>query len=117
MKKTYIINGIRTPIGNYQGALSTVRTINWATLSLPRSKKTQTFRKTPMMMSFRLCQSAGEDNRNVARMALLLAGLPVTLPGEDGKPSMQFRIISNIHANRAIKPVTAIQFIAGVPKT
>jgi 3-oxoadipyl-CoA thiolase len=83
MKEVYIIDTIRTPIGKYGGALSTVRpddllahTIHELML---RNKNIDPNDIEDVIAGD--ANQAGEDNRNVARMAALLAGLPVTIPG------------------------------------
>lgn len=84
MKSAFLIDGVRTPIGNFGGTLSTVRTDDMAALVIRELMK-----KFPGVdpssigdVLMGCANQAGEDNRNVARMALLLAGLPVTVPGE-----------------------------------
>jgi acetyl-CoA acyltransferase len=79
----FICDGVRTPIGRYGGALSSVRTDDLASLPLQAL-----IARNPSMdptaideVLFGSANQAGEDNRNVARMALLLAGLPETVPG------------------------------------
>jgi acetyl-CoA acyltransferase len=84
MKNAFIIDGIRTPIGNFGGTLSTVRTDDLAAIVLKELIKRNSS-IDPAQVSdvlFGCANQAGEDNRNVARMALLLAGLPYTVPGE-----------------------------------
>lgn len=79
----YIIDGIRTPIGRYGGALAKVRTDDLASLPL-RALLDRHPDLDPSVIDdvFMGCTNqAGEDNRNVARMAALLAGLPDTVPG------------------------------------
>jgi acetyl-CoA acyltransferase len=83
MEEAFICDGIRTPIGRYGGALAGVRTDDLAALPI----------KTLMERNFGVdwetvndvilgcANQAGEDNRNVARMAALLSGLPQTVPG------------------------------------
>ena len=83
MEEAFICDGIRTPIGRYGGALAGVRTDDLAALPI----------KTLMERNFGVdwetvndvilgcANQAGEDNRNVARMAALLSGLPQTIPG------------------------------------
>src|SRR5690554_7073131 len=82
--EAYIIDGIRTPIGNYQGALSTLRADDLAALVIAEIVKRNP--KIPQEayddVILGCANQAGEDNRNVARMASLLAGLPVTVPGD-----------------------------------
>ncbi len=79
----FICDGIRTPIGRYGGALSSVRTDDLAALPI-----TALIERNPEVDWARIddvvygsANQAGEDNRNVARMAALLAGLPVEVPG------------------------------------
>lgn len=84
MTDAFLIDGIRTPIGNLGGALSDVRADDLAaqvlSTVLARNPSVDPARITDVIMG--CANQAGEDNRNVARMALLLAGLPVTVPGE-----------------------------------
>jgi len=83
MEEAFLCDGIRTPIGRYGGAMSGVRTDDLAVMPI----------KTLMERNFGVnwervddvilgcANQAGEDNRNVGRMASLLSGLPVTVPG------------------------------------
>ncbi len=84
MKNAYIIDGIRTPVGNFGGTLSVIRTDDLAALVLKelikRNPNIDVRQIGDVVMG--CANQAGEDNRNVARMALLLAGLPYTVPGE-----------------------------------
>src|SRR5437762_6738653 len=84
MNTAYIIDGIRTPIGNFGGTLASVRTDDLAALVLKelliRNSKIDAKEITDVILG--CANQAGEDNRNIARMALLLAGLPVSVPGE-----------------------------------
>src|SRR5574343_108206 len=84
MTQAYIINGVRTAIGNFGGTLSAVRTDDLATIALKELMK-----KNPSVdwtyvgdIIMGCANQAGEDNRNVARMAGLLSGLPITVPGQ-----------------------------------
>lgn len=84
MNQAYIINGVRTAIGNFGGTLSAVRTDDLATIALKELMK-----KNPSVdwtyvgdIIMGCANQAGEDNRNVARMAGLLSGLPITVPGQ-----------------------------------
>jgi len=83
MSEAFICDAIRTPIGRYGGALSTVRTDDLASLPLKalmeRNEKVDWDKVDDVI--FGCANQAGEDNRNVARMALLLAGLPEQVPG------------------------------------
>ena len=84
MQQAYIINGVRTAIGNFGGSLSTIRTDDLATLvlkELVNKNPSIDFSKiTDVIMG--CANQAGEDNRNVARMASLMAGLPISVPGQ-----------------------------------
>ena len=84
MTDAYIVDGVRTAVGNIGGGLSEVRADDLAAHVI-----TQLLRRHPTLDAARIgdvilgnANQAGDDNRNVARMALLLAGLPVTVPGE-----------------------------------
>ena len=83
MSTAFICEGIRTPIGRYGGALSQVRTDDLAAIPL-RTLREQ-FGKSDWEsvdeVFLGCANQSGEDNRNVARMALLLAGIPHTVPG------------------------------------
>ena len=115
MKEAYIIDGIRTPVGNYQGTLSTIRTDDLAALVIAeivrRNPNIPKEAYTDVILG--CANQAGEDNRNVARMALLLAGLPVTVPGETVNRLCSSGLSAIIHANRAIKAGDGDLFIAG----
>src|SRR6266581_1710670 len=83
MPEAFICDGMRTPIGRYGGALARVRTDDLAAVPIKalmaRHPKADWSRLDDVF--FGCANQAGEDNRNVARMALLLAGLPETIPG------------------------------------
>ncbi len=115
MKEAYIIDGIRTPIGNYQGALSAVRTDDLAALVIAEIvKRNPNIPKDAYDDVILGCANqAGEDNRNVARMAALLAGLPVTVPGETVNRLCSSGLSAIIQANRAIKAGDGDLFISG----
>jgi 3-oxoadipyl-CoA thiolase len=83
MKKVYVIDAVRTPIGKYGGALSTIRPddmLAHVIKSLLQRNSNIDVNAIEDVIAGDANQ-AGEDNRNVARMAALLAGLPVTVPG------------------------------------
>lgn len=115
MKEAYIIDGIRTPIGSYQGTLSAVRTDDLAAIVIAEIvKRNPNIPKEAFDDVILGCANqAGEDNRNVARMALLLAGLPFTVPGETVNRLCSSGLSAIIHANRAIKAGDGDIFIAG----
>ncbi len=83
MAEVFICDGVRTAIGRYGGGLSRVRTDDLAAVPLKalmaRNPKVDWCRLDEVF--FGCANQAGEDNRNVARMALLLAGVPPTIPG------------------------------------
>lgn len=84
MKTAFLIDGVRTPVGNFAGTLAAVRTDDLAAHVL-RELMARHPGIDPNDIGDVLlgcANQAGEDNRNVARMALLLAGLPVSVPGE-----------------------------------
>ncbi len=115
MEQAYIIDGVRTPIGNFGGALSPVRTDDLAALVLRELMKKQSAVSPDRIDDVILgcANQAGEDNRNVARMALLLAGLPVTVPGETVNRLCASGMSAAVQAARAIKSGEAQLVIAG----
>ncbi|WP_186418204.1 3-oxoadipyl-CoA thiolase [Bosea sp. CS1GBMeth4] len=83
MSKAYLVDGVRTPIGRYGGALAGVRPDDLAAQVI-RALLARHPALPPSALDevvFGCANQAGEDNRNVARMAVLLAGLPVEVPG------------------------------------
>src|SRR5215468_10571460 len=83
MIDAFICDAVRTPIGRYGGALATVRTDDLAALPIASLVKRNSSLDPQAIDEVILgcANQAGEDNRNVARMAALLAGLPVEVPG------------------------------------
>ena len=83
MSVAYLVDGIRTPIGRYAGVLSAVRPDDLAAhvLRALRARHPSVDWATVDDVLLGCVNQAGEDNRNVARMALLLAGLPDTVSG------------------------------------
>ena len=83
MKSVFIVDAVRTPIGRYGGALSSIRPddlLAYIIKALLKRNETVNVNAIEDVIAGAANQ-AGEDNRNVARMAALLAGLPVTVPG------------------------------------
>ncbi|HAI46746.1 MAG TPA: 3-oxoadipyl-CoA thiolase [Stenotrophomonas sp.] len=82
-QEIYIVDGIRTPIGRYAGALSGIRADDLGALPIKALLARQPQLDPALIEEVYLgcANQAGEDNRNVARMSLLLAGLPVSVPG------------------------------------
>ena len=115
MKEAYIIDGIRTPIGNYKGTLSAIRTDDLGALVISEIvKRNSEIPKNAYDDIIMGCANqAGEDNRNVARMSSLLAGMPFTVPGETINRLCSSGLSAIIHANRAIKAGDGDLFIAG----
>lgn len=115
LMEAYIIDGIRTPIGSYQGTLAAVRTDDLAALVIEELvKRNPNIPKDAYDDVILGCANqAGEDNRNVARMASLLAGLPFTVPGETVNRLCSSGLSAMIHANRAIKTGDGDLFISG----
>ena len=113
--EAYIIDGVRTPIGSYQGALSEVRPDDLGALVIKTVvKNNPNIPKDAYDDVIMGCANqAGEDNRNVARMSSLLAGLPYTIPGETVNRLCSSGLSAIIHANRAIKAGDGHVFIAG----
>ena len=115
MKEAYIIDGIRTPIGNFGGALSTIRTDDLATIPIK-----ELINRNPSVdwnkvedLIFGCANQAGEDNRNVARMAVLLADLPLTIGGETVNRLCSSGMAATINAARAIKLGDGDLYITG----
>jgi 3-oxoadipyl-CoA thiolase len=115
MKDAFIIDAIRTPIGNLGGSLSAIRADDLAALPIKELIKRNPNIPLDVIDDVILgCHNqAGEDNRNVARMALLLAGLPHTVPGETVNRLCSSGMSAVIHANRAIKAGDGDIFLAG----
>ena len=113
-KDTFIIDSVRTPIGKFSGSLSTIRTDNLAAHGIRSLISRQDF--DPIIIDdviMGCANQAGEDNRNIARMALLLAGLPFTVPGETVNRLCASGMSAVIHAHRAIQSGDGDLFISG----
>ncbi|GAB4250986.1 MAG: 3-oxoadipyl-CoA thiolase [Vicingaceae bacterium] len=115
MKDAFIVDGIRTPIGNFCGSLSTIRTDDLAALVIE-----ELIKRNPTVVQeeiedvlFGCANQAGEDNRNVARMAGLLAGLPWKVGGETVNRLCASGMAATINASRAIKLGDGDVYITG----
>ena len=115
MTDAFIIDGIRTPIGAIGGALSEVRPDDMAAHVIA-----ELMRRNPAVEASRIADvvlgcanQAGEDNRNVARMAALLAGLPVTVPGETVNRLCASGMSAVTNAARAIRLGEGDVYVAG----
>jgi 3-oxoadipyl-CoA thiolase len=105
MQQAYIINGVRTAIGNFGGTLSSIRTDDLAVFvlkELMQKNKTVNFNEVGDVI-MGCSNQAGEDNRNVARMASLLAGIPITVPGQTVNRLCASGLSASIDAARAIQ--------------
>jgi len=115
MPQAYLVDGVRTPIGKFRGALSPVRTDDLAAHPI-RALMARHSSLDPAAVAdvvLGCANQAGEDNRNVARMALLLAGLPWQVPGETVNRLCASGLSAAIHAYRAIGMNEGDIFIAG----
>src|SRR5262245_60280785 len=115
MNEVFVIDAVRTPIGKYGGALSTVRPDDLAALVIK-----EIIKRNPAIDVNRIedvilgdANQAGEDNRDVARMALLLAGLPKEIGGVTVNRLCASGLQSIMDASRAIKAGEGDIFIAG----
>lgn len=119
MNDAYIIEGLRTPIGNIGGALSAVRADDLAAHAIASllarvAETSPTFDPAQIADVILGCANqAGDDNRNVARMAALLAGLPVTVPGETVNRLCASGLNAVASAARAIKAGEGDLYVAG----
>lgn len=111
----FLIDGVRTPIGNFGGTLSPIRTDDLAAHALrallERHPDLDPAAIGDVLMG--CANQAGEDNRNVARMALLLAGLPHTVPGETINRLCASGMAATIHAARALHMGDADLMVSG----
>jgi len=115
VKEAYIIDGLRTAFGKFRGTLAPIRTDDLLAHVLKGLTE-----KNPKIPSDRYedviigcANQAGEDNRNVARMSALLAGLPWSVPGETINRLCSSGMSAIVHANRAVKAGDADVIIAG----
>jgi len=115
MPDAYICDYIRTPFGRYGGSLSTVRTddLGAIPISALMSRQNQIDWEQLDEVILGCANQAGEDNRNIARMSSLLAGLPVTVPGTTVNRLCGSGADSVITAARAIRCGEADMIIAG----
>ncbi|MCF8463309.1 MAG: 3-oxoadipyl-CoA thiolase, partial [Flavobacteriales bacterium] len=115
MKDAYLVDAIRTPIGNFGGTLAPVRADDLAAIPI-RELMSRNPNLDPAAIEdliFGCANQAGEDNRNVARMALLLAGLPWSVGGETVNRLCSSGMASTINAARAIQTGNGDLYISG----
>jgi len=115
MKEAYIIDGVRTPIGSLGGSLSLVRAddLGAHVIRSLMEKHPEIPQDQIADVVMGCANQAGEDNRNVARMSLLLAGLPYSVPGETVNRLCASGLSAIVQANRAIKTEDGDLYIAG----
>ena len=115
MKTTYIIDAIRTPLGNFGGALATTRVDDLGALVIKTlmHRNSNVPKEAIEDVIMGCANQAGEDNRNVARMSLLLAGLPYTVPGETVNRLCASGMSAIINASRVIQLGDADVMLAG----
>jgi acetyl-CoA acyltransferase len=115
MASAYIVDGIRTPIGSLGGALSEARPDDLAAhviaTLIARNATVDPARIADVILG--CANQAGEDNRNVARMALLLAGLPVSVPGETVNRLCASGLSAVASAARGVRVKEGDLYIAG----
>ncbi len=115
MQDSFIIDGVRTAIGSFRGSLSAIRTDDLAAHAIKalmeKHKDLDPALINEVIMG--CANQAGEDNRNIARMALLLAGLPWSVPGETVNRLCASGMSAIIHAHRAVQAGDGDLFISG----
>ncbi|MDB6091400.1 MAG: beta-ketoadipyl CoA thiolase [Gammaproteobacteria bacterium] len=115
MTDAFICDAVRTPIGRYGGALASMRADDLAALPIAalvaRNPSLEPAAIDEVLLG--CANQAGEDNRNVARMAVLLAGLPVSVPGATINRLCGSGLDAVIMAARAIKAAEAGLIVAG----
>ena len=113
--EAYILDGVRTGIGNFGGSLSTIRCDDLAAHTIRHLMEANKWLDPSRIDDVILgcANQAGEDNRNLARMALLLAGLPFTVPGETVNRLCASGMSAVIQAGRAIGNGEGEVLIAG----
>ncbi|MEL7120045.1 MAG: hypothetical protein AAFO07_11410, partial [Bacteroidota bacterium] len=105
MKQAFIVDGVRSPFGKFRGSLSNLRADDLA--AIPIKALIKKYPNIPLDayddVILGCANQAGEDNRNIARMSLLLAGMPFTVPGETVNRLCASGMSAIIQASRAIK--------------
>ena len=114
-RSAFLVDGIRTPIGSLGGGLSTVRADDLAAHAIRELiKRHPGLDWSALDDAFMGCANqAGEDNRNVARMATLLAGLPPSVPAETVNRLCASGLSAVIHASRAVQANEGDLLLAG----
>jgi len=114
-RAAYLMDGIRTPVGSLGGALSEARPDDLGALVIAEVMKRNATLDPARVSDVVLgcANQAGEDNRNVARMALLLAGLPTSVPGETVNRLCASGMSAVVNAARAVQLGDGDIYIAG----
>jgi acetyl-CoA C-acetyltransferase len=114
MARAVVISAVRTPIGRYGGALAGTRPDDLAALAVREAVERSGIDPASIEDLYLGCANqAGEDNRNVARMAVLLAGLPQSVPGVTVNRLCASGLTAVIEACRAIQAGEGEVFVAG----
>ena len=114
-RAAYLVDGVRTPVGSLGGALSEARADDLGALVIAevmrRNAALDPARVSDVVLG--CANQAGEDNRNVARMALLLAGLPTSVPGETVNRLCASGMSAVVNAARAVQVGDGDFYVAG----
>jgi 3-oxoadipyl-CoA thiolase len=116
MPEAYLVGGVRSPVGRYAGALSSVRPDDLAALAVGEAVRRAGLTEHASEIDEVIlggANQAGEDNRNVARMAVLLAGLPDTVPGITVNRLCASGMSAIMMASQAIRAGDADLIVAG----
>src|SRR5689334_18855583 len=115
MKAAYIVDILRTPVGRYGGSIASARPDDLAAHVIIELLKRNSVIDPKQIedVIFGAANQAGEDNRNVARMALLLAGLPVEVAGVTVNRLCASGLQAIMNASRAIMLSEGEAYIAG----
>lgn len=115
MKEAYIVDILRTPVGKYAGTLATVRPDDLAAHAIKKLMERNPQLDATLIedVVFGAANQSGEDNRNVARMALLLAGLPVEIGGVTVNRLCASGLQAIMDASRAVMHGDGEVYIAG----
>ena len=114
MREAWIVDAVRTPIGRHGGTLAPVRPDDLAATTIQALLDRTSFPASELAdVIFGCTNQAGEDNRNVARMALLRAALPVEVPGQTVNRLCGSGLQAVVTASHAIRAGDGTAFIAG----
>ncbi len=114
MSESFLYEAVRTPIGTHAGALASVRPDDLAAIAIKAALERSGADPAAISDVILGCSNqAGEDNRNVARMALLLAGLPIEIPGMTVNRLCGSGLQAVISAMHAIRAGEGELFVAG----